>query len=326
MWDVVGHEWAVQRLRAALTNRTLAQSHLLIGPEHVGKATLARALAEAVLGETSRAQRLVQQGKHPDLLWLNPEDDAIKVEAVRAALHALTLTPVEASHRVLVIEEAQRMTEASQNALLKTLEEPPPTALMVLVAPNTDLLLPTIVSRCQVLALRPVPTVQIAEALAARGVPQEQATFIARLARGRVGWALRAAQDAALLEARTKRLDDLQRLLHAGYAQRFAFAEALARQPQDEQRATLLEWLFFWRDVAHLHADRDAAVLNVDRMAQLRALQAAVPLAQVTKLLRALTRTLVRLEANVNARLAFDVLLLQLPRFSTSAENTVAPS
>lgn len=324
MWSVVGHQWAVRRLRAALAQGTLAQAHLFVGPAQVGKATLARALAAALLGETPRAQRLVETGKHPDLLWLRPDGDSIKVEAVRAALHAITLAPVEAARRVLVIDEAQSMTESSQNALLKTLEEPPPAVVIVLIAPAAELLLPTIVSRCQVLALRPVPIAQIAEALIERGVAHERAWFIARLSRGRVGWALRAAAEPSLLEARAQRLDDLQRLVQAGYTDRFAYAEALARLSLEEQRAVLLDWMLLWRDVARLHVAPEAEVLNSDRLPLVRALWAAVPLAEVAHWLRLLARTLARLEANVNARLAFDVLLLQLPRLSLASEAALA--
>lgn len=321
-WGVIGHDWAVRRLKRAIERGQLAQSHLFVGPPAIGKATLALALARALLGHDDRSRALVDQRRHPDLLWVEPasEGETIKVEQIRELLHALTLAPVESLHRVAVVNDAHLITDSGQNAILKTLEEPNPSVVIVLTAPNTDALLPTIVSRCQLLNLRPAPVHAVEEALLARGVTGERAAFIARLSRGRIGWALRAVEEDGVLEARAERLNDLRALLSASRTQRFAYAEKLARAEPAHITQTLEAWLLLWRDVARV-AGREAspeALVNADQHEWVAELARDLSVSQIAALLRAIGQTLQYLDRNVNTRLALDVLLLKLPRLPAS--------
>jgi DNA polymerase-3 subunit delta' len=322
MQNLIGHGWAIKRLQSAIARNTLAQSHLFVGPASIGKSTLALALASELHSrharDPKRAAQLVEQRKHPDLFWLEPEGagatQSIKVEAVRDLLHALTLTPVESRYRIAVLNNAHLMTDSGTNALLKTLEEPNPSVVIVLIAPGTDAVLPTIASRCQVLNLRLVSVEQIALALRAREVEANRADFVARLARGRVGWALNAVTDEALLSARKERLDQLGALLSANRTQRFAFAEKLAKQEGAEIQAVLDEWQLFWRDVVQLGQNNTAVVLHNSDYRELVATTAArTPVPQAAAILKTLHETQQHLQHNVNTRLALDVLLLKLP-------------
>ncbi|MCS7055966.1 MAG: AAA family ATPase [Thermoflexales bacterium] len=326
-WGVIGHDWAVRRLRRAIERGQLAQSHLFVGPPSVGKATLALALARALLGRDERSRALVEQRRHPDLLWVEPSSDseAIKVEQIRELLHALTLAPVESRHRIAVINEAHLVTDSGQNAILKTLEEPSPSAMIILIAPHSDALLPTIVSRCQLLALRPAPVHAVEEALLSRGVAAERAALIARLSRGRIGWALRAAADDAALQARAERLSDLRALLSANRTRRFAYAEKLGRAEPALIAQTLEAWLLLWRDVARAagYAAPTDALINADQREWIAELASALSISQVASLLRATGRTLRYLDQNVNARLALEVLLLKLPHLPSATSNRV---
>ncbi|MBK8836198.1 MAG: AAA family ATPase [Anaerolineae bacterium] len=202
---IIGHAWAKRQLASAIAEGRLAQSHLFTGPTGVGKATLARALAaEALAGrakDPARARSLALAGKHPDLSWLAPDEGSIKVETTRELLHSLSLSPVEGGARVAVIDDAHEMTESAKNAILKTLEEPNPSVVIILIAPNVDGVLPTIASRCQILNLRPVPRVEIETALTGRGASPERAALLARLSRGRPGWAITALADEDALAA-----------------------------------------------------------------------------------------------------------------------------
>lgn len=317
-WGVIGHDWAVRRLQRAIERAQLAQSHLFVGPPSIGKATLALALARALLGYDERSRALVEQRRHPDLLWVEPAGDgeAIKVEQIRDLLHALTLAPVESRHRVAIVKDAHALTDSSQNALLKTLEEPPPSAVIVLTAPNTDRLLPTIVSRCQTLSLRPAAARAIQEMLLSRGVAPDRAALLARLSRGRVGWAMRAVADDAVLTARAERLNDLRALLSANRTQRLAYAEKLARAEPSVITQTLEDWLLLWRDVARAagHETPPDALVNGDQHEWVTQLARTLAISQIAALLRAIGQTLQYLDENVNPRLALDVLLMKLPR------------
>jgi len=314
-WGIVGHGWAVRRLQSAIARAQLAQSHLFVGPPNVGKAALALATARALLGRDPRARALVDQRRHPDLLWVSPpaEGEAIKVEQVRELLHSLTLAPLEGPHRVAVVDDAHQMTESSKNAFLKTLEEPNPAVVIILIAPGTEAMLPTIVSRCQVLNLRPLATQDVERTLRARGIAPERATLIARLARGRIGWALRAIQDETLLAARAGYLGDLRDLLGANRTRRFAYAEKLAQADYAQVVDVLEHWLLLWRDVVRAASGSDQ-IVNSDQRDWIAALAGAFGLAQSAQIVRDIGETLRYLERNANVRLALDVLILKLPQ------------
>lgn len=335
--NIIGHAWAMRRLWDAIEHGKFAQSHLFVGPPSVGKRTLALATARELLSRTAqnpgRAAQLVDQHKHPDLFWIEPEGDgatrSIKVETVRELLHNLSLAPVESAHRVVVLCDAHLMTDSGKNALLKTLEEPNAAVVLILTAPSIDQVLPTIASRCQITTLRPVSPQAIEAALQRRGIEPTQAAFIARLSRGRVGWALRAVEDESVLAERKDRLDQLQQMLSASYTDRLLFAEQLAKEDGPTVQATLEEWALFWRDVVQAqHASREAnhaingaaggmpsgaPFRNTDYLEAITAAARDNSLTTITALLRRLTTTAQYLQQNVNTRLALDVLMLALP-------------
>ncbi len=291
---VVGHTWALQRLGMALQRGTLAQSHLFVGADHIGKTTLALALARALLMQGSpdpkRVSHLVGMARHPDLLHVKPDEGSIKVEPIRELLHTLALAPVESGFRVAIIERADLMSDSAKNALLKTLEEPNPRVVIILTAPNVEGVLPTIASRCQVLVLRHVPTDEILRAVQLRGAADSEA--LAHAARGRVGWALEAAIDPALQTWAHEVRQSFSSILRAGRTDRFALVEVLVKQFGSEIDARLEVWMLVLRD----------AVLSGDMPADVA--QAAL------KALRLARR---RIDANANPRLALDALMLSLP-------------
>jgi DNA polymerase-3 subunit delta' len=314
-WGIIGHDWAVKRLSSAIANGQLAQSHLFAGPPAIGKAALAHATARALLGHDERTRSLVDRRKHPDLTWVQPDGDSIKVDQVRELLHSLTLAPVESRRRVAIIDQAHLMTDNGKNAILKTLEEPNPTVVMILIAPSVDSVLATISSRCQVLNLRPAPVHDIEQALIERGQGSDRAEFIACLSRGRAGWALRAIEDDTLLETRQQRLDDLMTLLGSNRTARFAFAEKLAKMDGEVINATLEEWLLLWRDVTRMAGGDDTRlILNADRRDAIIALAGQTDVGAAAAMQSAISETQQHIERNVNARLALDVLLLKMPR------------
>ncbi|MCL4507116.1 MAG: hypothetical protein M1434_02995 [Chloroflexi bacterium] len=318
-WNLIGHDWAMRRLRLQIEKGQLAQSHLFVGPPSVGKAALARAMAAAVLAhdarDPSRAVSLVHKLKHPDLMWVSAIDGAVKVEQIRDVLHSLTLAPIEGRYRLAVIDDAHLASESSKNAILKTLEEPNPSSIIVMIAPSIDGVLPTITSRCQVLNLRPVSRQTLTQALVVRGVAAPQADLIARLARGCPGWAIRAIEDEEILAARSQHIADLESLLSVNRTRRFEYAEQLSKADDSSVQAILEQWLLYWLDVVRALGSNapEQVLLNIDHAQTIARIATHLTLHEAVQTVRVLTNTLRYLQQNASTRLALDVLLLKFP-------------
>jgi DNA polymerase-3 subunit delta' len=316
MWQIIGHEWAAALLERALATGHAAQAYLLTGAPNIGKTHLARELAAALNCTGSEPPcgacwscAHTAQGTHPDVVVIEPDGARIKIDQVRSLQRDLSLSPYRGRRRVCIITDFQLATTEAANALLKTLEEPPAHAMLILTATDASLLLPTIVSRCQVLALRPVPVGQIERALADRWqMREDRARLLARLSAGRVGWAIRAAQDPAILADREQHLEALQGLLRQGRAARIAAAEHLARR--DDLPDIIRLWQAWWRDILLVQNGCEDLAANVDRIDALRLWAVRGEARGAPAALRETDTALSRLEQNVNPRLAVEVMLL----------------
>lgn len=329
-WDVLGHPLVVERLRHDIAHDRVRHAYLFTGPDGIGKRTLVAEFSRALLCAQAappcgqcRACALTQRGSHPDLLTVEPVVSGksvraakIKIEPVRDLIHDLQLKPVEAARRVARLLRFDAANPEAQNAFLKTLEEPPGQVVLLLTAERADDLLPTIVSRCEVVALRPLPRQAVREALITRWlVPAERADLLANLSQGRLGWAVRMQQDEAALAARAQKLDDLAALVAGSRVTRFAYAERLAKEGSIERiQDTLDLWLAYWRDVLLAASGAEAALANPDREGEIRRLAQTVTPAAASQVMVGLRRTGELLEKNANTRLALEVCLLDWPR------------
>ena len=214
-WPVIGHEWATELLAQAIRGGRPSHAYLFTGLSQVGKTTLARAFAQALLCETGqgapcggsvdpcRTCQRVAQGRYPDVQFIAAEKNAIQIDQVRALQADAAVAPLEGRRKIFIIQEIERATLPAANALLKSLEEPPPQVILLLTATRRDQVLPTILSRCQLVGLRPLPLEQVQTALQERWhVDEERAALLARLSGGRLGWAVTAHTDPELWQAR----------------------------------------------------------------------------------------------------------------------------
>jgi DNA polymerase-3 subunit delta' len=321
-WPVIGHEWAVAHLSKSFANGRVRHAYLITGPASVGKTTLAQALAQVLNCEGERPPcgecrpcQLIARGVHPDVPIVEAErtGGTLKIDQVRALQSTLALRPVEARYRVPMLLRFHEATPQAQDALLKTLEEPPPYVVLLLTADAADNLLETIVSRCQPINLRPLSLEATARALTDHfGALAGEADRLARFSGGRLGWAIRALEDPSMLEARNEALDQLEHLLRADRIARFGWAKDAAKDKLALQ-AMLPLWQLYWRDVVLLASGGEVPVVNVDRLDALRALAARVGVEAAGAALEAVRETANRLALNANTRLAVEVLMLDLP-------------
>jgi DNA polymerase-3 subunit delta' len=203
--------------------------------------------------------------------------------------------------------------DSAANALLKTLEEAPSYAVLILTADHPEQLLPTIVSRCEVLRLRPLTIEEVRQSLEEKGFESQQSKWIAHISGGRFGYARRLMGSESLLLEREERLDDLQRLISASRVEKFTYAEKLAKDKEAMRQACLI-WLSYWRDIMLRAAQADTPLVNMDRNLEIENIADKMDLASARRMVRGLEKALDQMDGNINTRLLAEVLLLDLPK------------
>jgi DNA polymerase III subunit delta' len=342
-----------RRLLTAAVDEGPAHAYLLHGPAGVGKKQAARAFAAALLGD----ERRVEAGTHPDLFSLEALGEMIRIDEIRALHRDLHMRPYEAAHRVYVIADAHLLNEDAADALLKDLEEPPPYAVIVLVADELGPLPPTIRSRCQLVPFRRLSEQAVRAFLSERApeLSETEARSLARVAGGRLDRAAR------LLDPETRaRREELLRVARSPYAEpeldpadaaaivleSAALAGATAKERAEaelegleltareaEQRlrrvqrgaereellASLEELASWYRDLVVVAAGAEQAVIHADRLAVLRE-DATAERAPDAEAAAELAREAWRAleEFNLNPALALEALFVRVKQaFST---------
>ncbi len=329
--SIIDQERPIRTLASFLAHGTIPHALLFTGIEGVGKRSAAIAFAMACNcrggpggggsgpgGSPAPAQacgecsvcRKISQGQHPDLLKVVPDGTPIKIEQVRDLCQSLALKPYEARVRVVVIADAHRLTAAAGNALLKILEEPPERTVLILTAPQTADLLPTIVSRCRHLRFKPIARKHLAAMLVrAYGFTAEEAALTAAMAHGSVTRAL-AMHRRHWVRRRNWFLSELAGLARLPAAALLVLAERMALVKED--LPDYLELTATWvRDLAVARHDPER-IIHQDLRSEIAAAaqrlhEGFVPLAS-----SGLAEIQRRLQANANPRLSLETLLIRL--------------
>jgi DNA polymerase-3 subunit delta' len=326
-WNLLGHDWAVALLRRHIANQNLRHAYLFTGPSGVGRRTLALRFGQALNCihplETAipclqcKDCRQIDKMQHPDLAIVQSERTGatLKVEQVRDMQHGIALAAYQAKYRVALFLRFEEANDSAANALLKTLEEPPKDVILILTADHADSLLPTIVSRCEVMNLRPLPVAELSAGLITHlNLAPEQANLLAHISNGCPGIAIQYSRQPKLLEHRRQILEDHMQLLKTGYLERFKYAEALSKdRDKDNILGILGVWLSFWRDVMLYASGCSAELSNPDYLEDIQRLSTRCELRNLQRFIDSVRATKKLLLRNINLRLALEVLLLDLP-------------
>lgn len=321
MWDVIGHRAAIATLQAAVAAGKLPHALLLTGPAGIGKTRLARELAKTLncVGADPPCQvcvhcRQTESGSHPDVSLVERADgkDSVAIAQVRAMREAAALRPYQGRWKVYIIAGAEALTLPAADALLKTLEEPQPQVTIVLTAGEAGALPATVLSRCRVLPLRPVPDDELAGALETRGLDAPAARALARLARGNVGWALQAAKQPKLAQGRRDLLAQLSGVLELDLDARLRLVEAMTSDRKDRssvrRQVELLALLA--RDLLLVKEGLPPRAALQEQHEALRRQAERSSLQEISALLQAIRRAMIRIDANVDPRLALEAALV----------------
>jgi DNA polymerase-3 subunit delta' len=324
-WAIYGHDWAVDYLRKGMANNRIRQAYLITGAPNIGKNTLAHLFAMALNCESPdsmsrpcyecRNCKKIISGNHPDLLYSDALSDTgiMKIETVRTISSRIAMKPYEGRYKIAIFHDFDHAQPRAQDALLKTLEEPPTHAIMILLATSLDHILSTITSRSQVIQLRPVASQTIYDVLVNRyQASDDRASLLARVSGGRIGWAIQAVENPELLDQRTQALDLLETILRGNMAERFTLAGQLSA---DKQALTpLLDlWLTYWRDLLFYLQGYEHQLCNIDRRVNIEQLAYDLEIEGVISAIRATQTLLKNLSYQLNLRLAVEVLFLDYP-------------
>jgi DNA polymerase-3 subunit delta' len=352
-WDLIGNESAVRILDSAVSTDRLSHAYLITGPKQVGRFTLAKQLAmaancesptDAPCGSCSQCIR-IDRGLHADVRLIDrhtpirgvgggeastPDKDAnrtrISIEIIRDLQHDGNVSPFEGRRHVFIIEDAETfkfddgITTQAANALLKTLEEPTETSMLILIAPDRRAVPETVASRCQWIQLRPVPIDQISDGLSSKhDASAEDSETFALLSNGRPGRAIELLEDPAAVGNYDQMV---QRIIDASTSSlegRFHYARELSGQFRKDRSAVEAElevWSSVWRDVMLVkHGVKDGAV-HVNWKDQLVEIAAECELDQIVEVIEGSRAAISALRANAAPQLTLEVMMLNLPSIS----------
>ena len=326
---ILGHDGAKAHLQAALADRQMSHAYLLEGTHGVGKKTLANAFVKTLLCQTpiagpngqqdccGRCQscRSFDHDNHPDVKRIRtlPDKNTISVKQIRDELvKDISIRPYGGQYKIYLIEEAERLTVEAQNAMLKTLEEPPAYGLIIMMAESAAAFLPTILSRCVKISLQPLDSKVVKAELGRRGVESGKAGIAAAFAQGSIGQALKLCEDENFEEMRTELFQFLGRIPQLSQLEVMKGSQ-LWDQFKSEQEALFSLLLIWYRDILVYQETRDPAqILCAD---QLETIASMASYYENRKLIQITDKVLdihKKLKANANAALAIDCLLMEL--------------
>jgi len=320
--QIIGHSGIISHLQNAIRAEKISHAYIFHGEEGMGKKSLALAFAKTLLcaekgiNSCNKCKSCIQADSknHPDILWINNEKNSIGVDEIRTRINAdIMVKPYQGPYKIYIIEEADKMTENAQNALLKTIEEPPEYAVIILLCSNINTLLPTILSRCVVLDLRPVNKQLIKEFLMSKyQVPDYKAEIAANFSGGNAGKAIKYA----LSEDFEKKKEEIFHILR--YIDEMELHEIISGiKTISENKASIFDYidimLLWFRDVLMLKATGDPNLLLFKDEYQVIKKQANIrSYDQIENIIRSMEEAKAKLTANVNFDITVELMLLHI--------------
>lgn len=319
--DILGHEQIKEHFQKAIENRKVSHAYILTGEAGMGRKSLANAFALTLLCEKGKSEpcmechacKQVLSGNHPDLIYVTHEKPAsIGVDDIREQINdTVMVRPYSSYFKVYIVDEAEKMTQQAQNALLKTIEEPPSYAIILLLTTNQEAFLPTILSRCVQLKLKPLKDFVVKSYLVgSMGVPESEAEIYAAFARGNLGKALTIASSDDFKEMYKEMLHLLKHIRDMDISEMIEYIQKLKDDHLDIYEC--LDFIQMWyRDVLLYKVTKDINLLIFkDEYRTVNEISKMSGYDGLERILKSIDKTRVRLDANVNMELALELMLL----------------
>lgn len=319
---VVGHEQVVQHMQNAISNNKISHAYIINGEKGMGKNLLADLFVQTLQCEKGEinscgiCQSCIQMKdrNQPDVIYLTHEKVSIGVDDIRDQInHSMGIKPYISKYKIYIIDDANKMTEQAQNALLKTIEEPPSYGIIILLTENADKLLPTILSRCVILNLKPIHTDEIKESLMKEyQVPDYAASISATFSQGNMGKAIRYATSDEFIQRKEEVLHILR---HIEEMELHEIIEAIKNISKDKLDINdYIDLMILWyRDVLMFKVTRNPNLLLFKEEYKYISNQASTrDYENIENIIHAMEKAKVRLKANVNFEIAMELMLLTL--------------
>lgn len=321
--EIVGHEQIKEHMQAAIREKKPFHAYLFQGEEGVGKEALARTFAAGLQCQSESADKpckecvschQMESGNQPDVIWVTREKASLGVDEIREQLcNTMDIKPFSSPYKIYLVPEAEKMTEAAQNALLKTIEEPPEYGVVILMTSNISALLPTIQSRCLTMEFRPLSTAVVESYVKEHcQVPDYQARASAAFAQGNLGKAMRYAKSEDFIERKDHIISLLRHVEQMDLSEMLAVIKDLGTR-KDEVRDYIDLMVLWYRDVLLFKATKDINQLLFQNEASYISREASHrSYEKIEEILQAFEKAKVRLRANVNFDITMELMLLTL--------------
>ena len=319
--DILGHEQIKEHLRNAIETSKVSHAYILTGEAGMGRKSLANAFALTLLCEKGGSEpcmechacKQVMSGSHPDLIYVTHEKaGSIGVDDIRKQINdTIMVRPYSSYYKVYIVDEAEKMTQQAQNALLKTIEEPPSYAVIILLTTNQEAFLPTILSRCVQLKLKPLKDFVVKSYLMeTMKVPEADADVYAAFARGNLGKAITIAASENFKELHHEMLYLLKHVKEMTISELLDYIQKLKDSGLDIYEC--LDFMQMWyRDVLLYKVTKDMNLLIFkDEYKTVNEISKNSGYDGLEAILQAIDKAKVRLDANVNMELAMELMLL----------------
>ncbi len=321
--DIIGHEDIVKHFKSSIELSKVSHAYILNGEKGVGKKTLASVVAKSLQCESGEADPCgkcksclqAETGNQPDIIWIKHEKpNVISVDEIRTQLvNDIDLKPYSSRYKIYIVPDSQMMNQQAQNALLKTLEEPPEYAIIMLLTNNVDKFLPTILSRCIVLNFKPVEPLHMMEYLVSNiGVDQEKARFCTDFAQGNLGKAVRLAISPDYNEIREDSVRLLRRISDMEMDEIIQAVKNMGKYKLDI--ADYIDIMTMWfRDILMVKISNSPnKIIFKHEFSTMKKQASRMSYEGIEKILEAMDKLKVRLEANVNFDIAMELMLLTI--------------
>ncbi len=323
--NVIGHEAIQEHLQTAILQGTVSHAYLFEGMKGVGKKTLTMEFIKSLLCTEPQVDHkacglcssciTIASGNQPDVKWIGRGDKStIGVRVIREELvNDIGIMPYQSTHKVYVIDEAHTMTTEAQNALLKTLEEPPSYALIILLAESSTAFLPTVLSRVIQLRFQPLSDDCIAEALIERRqLPRYHGSLIASLSQGSLGRALELASSEEFSTMRDELAQMMESLHRKRESEIFRYAE-LFEKYKDRQDSLLGLMLIWLRDLLIYHVTKDASkMMTQDQRETLEKISREYDMDEILRMFSVVRKTQEAVKQGAQYAFAVDCMLIGL--------------